>query len=660
MATASPTIACVGDSALWCTGTRYEDKTPNLVHKMLTGSDSYQPDGDPIPPAQFRARGGATIGVSYPYRITSLSDWESKLDTKKTNCKTDIENNGFNADDCKFTIGKKIKPRQSAPIQLNRNAKYLDDDGDVYGFIKHDAADWYDYYSRSDPSDVNQLKWTIARDIGWHWPRIVDQLEQFPPKGTSKPSLDVPRDGTKPVSQFGGPVDTEPPHAEDVDVLMLNGGTNDIALGWLNNPGKVGRGGIWDAVKQHCYQDQKTLLRKARQQFPNAIIFLVGYFPYASDWTWRKKAKAFLKAKAGAIGGIGSVVELATDNALNFARLQAHWMRKAVSEEARQDDGPGMVFVSRGFGVVNAFDAPDPWSWGVPANKTDDTGEWRKDACHTKHDSDNAACIQASIGHPNTPGCQQTADAIVDRYDGFVDRSVRTPTENWTDDSPVSVRDACGNYSLDPQGDGVRYCLSHRVVDSIRVDVTTGDSIDGIGKSPAGGGVRPDDPKNDVYLKIEPGRNGNAERFRLETESNDFQKDSTDHFFIDPMMGRQTSADPGPVQNETGIGNLGTIGMDEGTKKYQRHIDDGDDSHGPEHLTETDHSNLPYIRHDHWSSKRLHLGMIERLSLDIVDTNPWSLEGVSVTINGFIERSEDIDHGGDGIKGDVEKEIWAR
>ncbi|MEF8812999.1 MAG: hypothetical protein V5A55_04175 [Halovenus sp.] len=669
MAAADPTIACVGDSALWCTGTRYEDKTPNLVHKMLTGSDTQTADGDPIPPAQFRARGGAVIGVDYPYRITRLDnfkddgngtpDWLDQLRTKKDECQTHIDNNGFSADACKVKIGPEAlvpNPRKHAKIQLNQGAEYLAE-GDVYGFIKHDANDWYNYYSTSDKSDINQLKWTIARDIGWHWPRIVDQIEQFPTRGSSKPDLDVPRDGTDTVKQFDGPVDTKPPYAEDVDVLMLNGGTNDIELGWLNNPTRVLRPGIMNAVAKHCYHDQKTLLQKARQRFPNAIIFLVGYFPYASDWTWRKKAKAFLSAKAGSIGNVGAVVETATDNALNFARLQAHWMRKAVSEQARVDDGPGMVFVARGFGVVNAFDAPEAWSWGAPANQTDDTGQWREDACHAKHDSDDAACIQASIGHPNTPGCKQTADAIVDRYDGFVNRSVRGPTEEWTDGSPVSLRDACGNYKLDPQGDGLRYCLSHRVVDSIRVDIETGDSIDGIFKAPGGGGSQPSDPSNDVYLKIEPGRNGNAERFRLETENDDFQKGSTDRFFIDPMMGRQISATPGPVQN---IKNATPIGMDEGTKDYQNHIDDGDDSHGPEHLTETDHPDLPYHRAERWDSKRLRLGMIERLSLDIVDTNPWALEDVAVEINGFIERSTNVSHGGDGVKGDVEIEIWER
>lgn len=646
MATTDPVVACVGDSALWCTGTRFEDKTPNVVHKILTGSGNRQPDGDPIPPAQFRARGGAIIGVDHPYRITRIPNWQSQLSNKQSDCQSTIANDGYSADECKVAIGKKSKPYRRAKIQLNPDAEYLSE-GDVYGFIKHDAKPWYDYYSRSDISDINQLKWTIARDIGWHWPRIIDQLEQFPRRGNPKPDLDVPRDGTKPVKQFGGSVDTEPPYAEDVDVLLLNGGTNDIALGWLNNPSSVLRPGIRAATKKHCYHDIKALLGRARNHFPNAIILLVGYFPYASDWTWRKKAKQFLEAKVGSIGNLGISVELATDNALNFARIHSYWMRRAVSEFARIDDGPGTVYVARGFGVVNAFDAPEAWAWGVPADVTDDTGQERAAACEAKHDGQNAACDQASIGHPNREGSRQTAQAVVDRYEGYTDLGVRDPAARQTDGSPVSVRDACENYDLDPGGDGLRYCLSHREVDSFRVEIRTGSSF---GAFSGGGGSGRLDPQNDVYLQIEPGRTGTGERFRLESEKNDFQNDSTDVFFIDPMMGRQITADVGPIPE--------SHGMDSGTWDYQQHISDGDDSHGPEHLTETDHPNLPYSRAKTADSLRLKLGMIERLSLDIVDTDKWDLDYVNVQINGFIEYSKDLSDR--NVKGDVEIELMNR
>lgn len=644
---ADPVVVCVGDSAIWCTGTRYEDKTPNLVHRMLTGPTLDPGTGNPMPPVQFRARGGAIIGVDYPWRIQhrpngkTRSNWRSKLGKRKNKCSRKTSRNGFHADDCKLKVGQKI--------QLNRNAKYLDPNGDYYGFIKAGAAGWYDYYANPpDKSDINQRKWTIARDIGWHWPRIVDQIEQFPSRraGDSKPSLDVPA-GT--ISLLGGVAKDEPPFAEDVDVVLINGGTNDIELGWLNDPTKVGRTGVRQATRKHCYEDQKELLKKARQGFPNAVILVVGYYPYASDWTSRQKAKQFLSAQAGIAGAVGATVEGATDNALNFARFQAHWMRKAVAEVARTDDGPGIVFVSRGFGVINAFDAPEPFSWGAPAHSTDDTGELRAETgqnitgeantCRIKHDSHEASCAQASIGHPNTAGCKHTAEAIVDRYTEYVDLSLRETVEGWDDSGSTSVRGACENYDLDPAGDGVRYCLSHRLVDSIRVEVETGSSLKGV-RSSAGGGTGAADPKNDVYLELHPGRNGSGERFRLETEYNDFKSGSTSTFSIDPMMGRKITADVGPVPE--------SHGMDSGTWQHQRK------------LKGKSHGSIPYSSQEGWDTKRLRLGDIERITLVVEDTKPWALEGVTVELNGFIQHSRRINHGPKGVSGDRAFDVWTR
>lgn len=650
MSTEDPVIACVGDSALWCTGTRYQDKTPNLVHKRLTGSDTDTPDGDPIPPAHFRARGGATIGYRTPYRLNQLDNTQEELAAAANDCKSHIEDHGFHADECKRPVGPGLVEGVRLQVQLNRNGRYLDPDGDYYGFVKDSAGPWYSYYQRSDAQDINQLKWTIARDIGWHWPHIFDQIEQFPRRGTAKPDLDVPRDGKRRVGLFDGPVDSEPPYAEEVDVLLINGGTNDIELSWLNNPVKADRAAIREAVRTHCYLDQKELLAKARKRFPNAIIYLVGYYPYASEWTSRKKAKDFLSAQAGIIGQIGTVVTGAVTNALNFARAQSYWMRRAVSEMAREDDGPGMVFVHRGFGVVNAFDAPEAWSWGVPADQTDDTGDLRRQACDIKHDDSTVGCTQASIGHPNTAGCEQTADAIVESHNEYTHLGLATPTAEQTDGQPSSLREACENYKLDPEGDGVRYCMSHRVVDSIHVDIYTGDSLPGA-KSAGGGGAGRLDPWNDVYLRLEPGRAGGAERFRLESEFDDFQAGATDHFFIDPMMGRQISADVGPIPETNQW-------MDDGTWEYQEHLEN--DGHDPEHLVEADHDWLPYHRDPRWDSQPLRLGMIEAIKLDVVDTNPWALERIEVELNGIMEFDTDVNHGGDGLSGDHQIVVWER
>jgi len=102
--------------------------------------------------------------------------------------------------------------------------------------------------------------------------------------------------------------------------------------------------------------------------------------------------------------------------------------------------------------------------------------------------------------------------------------------------------------------------------------------------------------------------------------------------------------------------------MDSGTWDYQQHLKEhsNDPNHGPEHLTETDHSNLPYSRTFLPNSRRLRLGEIERMTLEIEDSDAWDLESAAVELNGFIEESTSVSHGGSGVSGDEQIEIWRR
>jgi hypothetical protein len=154
-----------------------------------------------------------------------------------------------------------------------------------------------------------------------------------------------------------------------------------------------------------------------------------------------------------------------------------------------------------------------------------------------------------------------------------------------------------------------------------------------------------------VYLRVEPGRPGNGERFRLETEKNDFQAGSVDRFFLDPMMSRNMSGDVGPMPEKNG--------MDRGAWNYQEHVRE-DHGNDPEHVAEAGHSGIPYIRGDHWTADPLRLGDIERLVLDVEKTNFWSLERVTVELNSIVFATEHLDDPSSGIEGATEVEVWRR
>jgi len=625
-----PTVVAVGTSLTWCTGNAYQYKYPDLVHRDLTGdypihekylhydggrgdvgasgtpepryyertiADGYSggthPNGDHIPPVQYRARGGAIIGVSDPFRLTAGADWSD--------------------------------------VQTNDSGGYLSG-GDYYG--KLDYID--EYRDLFDETDINSSAWTIARDIGWHWPTIVDQIDQFPDRGDPKPSLDVP---TGPLGRFGNsPPDDEPPDGEDVDLVILDGGTNDIELGWLNDPTAAGRSTIFQATKRHMYDDMTGsdgLLRQARRKFPNAVIALVGEPAYASNRTDTDASFAFLTQSSWVAAVYPGVVEQSVDNALNFAHMVAYWLRRSVAEEAWADDGPGIVYAPPGYGVVNSMMADWPWSWGFVPNggdgySPDDTVDLRRRVCDAENDREPGdrpgsargddedevaypACPAASIGHPNHEGCRQYADAIVRRYKGHIDRSLGTLTDELTGSGPDSLGTAIARHGFDPGTDGVRRPSAHRTVDSIKLKFWTG--------SGSGSGVR----TGRVSLKVYPGRTGDGELFRLDSEDNDLRPGGPrdegadqpdDEFYLDPMLGRRLSGAPG----NTDSNEVGVSGQDE--TNHQTY-------HGGD---------------DRWDDRPLRLGDVRHATLVLDGVDPgdgWDLDRVEITVNGRIERTRE-------------------
>jgi lysophospholipase L1-like esterase len=71
---------------------------------------------------------------------------------------------------------------------------------------------------------------------------------------------------------------------EDVDLILLNGGINDMGAPRILAPKLLGflAGNISDFAKKYCEDDMKLLLNKVASTFPNARIVVSGYFPLVS------------------------------------------------------------------------------------------------------------------------------------------------------------------------------------------------------------------------------------------------------------------------------------------------------------------------------------------------------------------------------------------
>ena len=144
---------------------------------------------------------------------------------------------------------------------------------------------------------------------------------------------------------------------------------------------------------------------------------------------------------------------------------------------------------------------------------------------------DHLMCTKAASFHPNPAGAEAYARAVVDRYQRHATPSVRTPVSNLSrrdgEGAPMSVRDALERYDLEPEF-GLRAALSHTVVDSIAVEIVTGD----------------DGTDSAVFLSLA------GETWELDTKFTDkvddnlnFDRGDVNRFVIDPILTTERTAD---------------------------------------------------------------------------------------------------------------------
>ncbi len=318
----------------------------------------------------------------------------------------------------------------------------------------------------------------------------------------------------------------------DVDILLVDGGINDINVETIINPLTEIYDGefesppnasehdpvpadpdyeLEDLIRTYCYDDIRTLVSDARDAFPNAIVVVTGYFPIASPLTdfdvtrdWRL------------------ILHDASDWAANefvaqslyFNRRALYWLRRAVAELDSADSGPGIVFAHPGFEYENSIEAPSSWLWGVDAD--DSVRETRMDGCEAIGEVGvTATCPIASTGHPNPAGARRYADVVVDGYRRIrrVSLRERLPVPDSGDE--ISLRAAIERYGFDPRM-GIKAWSPHTVIDSVTVTITTGD----------------EGSNADVFLSLAPTR-----EWYLDHEYyNDFEANDTDCYSVDPVL----------------------------------------------------------------------------------------------------------------------------
>ncbi len=208
--------------------------------------------------------------------------------------------------------------------------------------------------------------------------------------------------------------------ADDVDLVLLDGGINDIRIGKLLNV-DTSPETIQALSVAYCRSVMFTVLAQVRNNFPRAKILVTGYFPIASE-----------QSNLDALAVLLSFLLLWQGPSVNDAikrkltTLSDTWYQASNSDLAgavaqlngRADASspssstPPAAFAMIPWEASHSYAAPDSRLYiaGLP---NDPVYEQRRRGCDAAGPAKRGdpLCLDAKIGHPNPSGAEAYADA---------------------------------------------------------------------------------------------------------------------------------------------------------------------------------------------------------------------------------------------------------
>lgn len=391
-----------------------------------------------------------------------------------------------------------------------------------------------------------------------HSGAVIDEPELPAPLDTRVVSWqEVPHSTPTVIEQVDQALPSAPQPDPTVDLVILNGGINDIDFRVILDPSASDHE-LERRIRKNCYSDMLQLLKKSRNNFPNAVIVVIGYYPILSEASSLDVIRLTVDLLRLTVGPIGPLISAAVAprsvrRMRYFHRRQLSWLRRAVTEMHAQRDtrGPGVLFAHPALGPQNSVGAPDPLLFGPKAPRdADDAWERfrrrpltnvlalepddpvsrsRRTACETlvTGSGDRLQCFVASIGHPNPRGAQRYADVIKSVVLANRRISLRASLSHILDrDRNLSARNAMRRYGLAQAPVSMHNFSQHLTVDCIDVTIKTRDE-------------RFAGTDHDVYLRMGPGWEWKLNENVFEGDLfNDFERGVTTTYTIDPAEGR--------------------------------------------------------------------------------------------------------------------------
>lgn len=222
---------------------------------------------------------------------------------------------------------------------------------------------------------------------------------------------------------------------QSVDLILLTGGITDIRLSVILNPLKD-NDELKSEIVKHCNEKMFELLTRAAAEFPNALIVVVGYYPFLSKYTPAShilnnllEIYEFPRPLKSLINNpvnrqlLKSYRKKMIERSMIWATDSTREFKKAVERLNAESGKQRAVFVESPIKEENSIAAKKTllYETGKKGRAQDALATERLKVCDETIDElkkltdlkfRTRTCELATIGHPNVEGSKAIAEAI--------------------------------------------------------------------------------------------------------------------------------------------------------------------------------------------------------------------------------------------------------
>jgi lysophospholipase L1-like esterase len=211
---------------------------------------------------------------------------------------------------------------------------------------------------------------------------------------------------------------------ETVDLVLMNGGINDVGVATILNP--LALIPPLDVKISHaCHDGMLTLLQKVSAKFSKKTcrILVTGYYPILSRLSDPRGVRQLLGlfgiSAPSFVDDEADFINPVLDRCAQFFNGSTQQITRAIADAG----DPRITFVPSGFTDANSVYVPGTsLLWGLEIdddmNPEDPVAALRHPQCDIAHPGsfeflDRQLCYRASAGHPNIQGAEQFRKQIL-------------------------------------------------------------------------------------------------------------------------------------------------------------------------------------------------------------------------------------------------------